>query len=90
MTDQNTRELVPPGDRLSEVRQSLIDAAAAVAAAVCGDDAATEGLAAMLAAGAVLEVRVALPRGRIALQLVRGDKRETLATIGDVTLHAVN
>ena len=89
MSEPNTRELVPPGDPLSEARQRLIDAAAEVAAAACGDDAATEGLAAMLASGAVLEVRVALPRGRIALQLVRGDKRETLATIGDVTLHAV-
>ena len=88
---ERTREILRPSDARQGALDSLLGAAEGVARMVCEDDATLTRLREMLSAGAVLEVRVALPAGKVAVQLVRDGQRETLATIDPTPMRpAVN
>lgn len=83
------REILKPDDTRNAVHVACVDAADRLVRIACGDPATVERLATMLREGAIVEVRVALPAGKVAVQLVRGDTRETLAVVDPTPMRQV-
>lgn len=86
----STREMLTPNDPRQATLTRLRREALALVDLICGDTATQEGLLALTEQGATVEVRIALPQGRIGVELLRDGKRETLALIGPVPLRTVN
>lgn len=87
----SNREIFKPGDDRAAVHVALVEAADKLVSLVCEDRRTVASLAALIGAGAVVEVRTMLPSGKVAVQLVRDGKRETLATVDPTPMRqAVN
>ncbi len=81
------RTIMSPGTPSHDAYDALLVAASGVIRSIVGE--AEADLVALMKAGAVVQLRIAMPSGRVALELVRGDRRDVLGAVDPTAMRSM-